>query len=462
MSNSKIIGQNVRLKEREVNQFLSVPYAQPPIGKLRFKKPEPIQNYPKEIYAFNLPPACHQYSGNTFSWFINSTYKSEDCLYLNIWTPSDASPANRKAVLYWIHGGGFKYGSIQLPLYSGIPLAALGDIIVVTVNYRVGPFGFLTSGTRDAPGNVGVWDILEGLRWVNKYIGYFGGDTSRITIAGESAGSWAVGLLAVSPLAKGLYKRQIMESGSPVFLAAENNTQNLAFSQRLAEMVGCATPRFTVKDNPVPVLECLRRVDAVQLSKVDYSLNPYSVISFIPQYGDEIVPLKAKRAIMEGDFHFSELLIGNNKDEGSFLLSTAHPEVFGFFGEKDTSINKSVGADFIRKAYEDESVPESVVQHYLPDAVPEHAGAFVRNQTFTSFGDMLVLCPDVYHAEKCTQIGGNVYYYYWNHRPSNTPWAPWLGVAHFTEVQFVFGSPLLDPSSYTQKEQRISQQMIEI
>ncbi|GBM77080.1 Acetylcholinesterase-1 [Araneus ventricosus] len=121
-----------------------------------------------------------------------------------------------------------------------------------------------------------------------------------------------------------------------------------------------------------------------------------------------------------------------------------------------------MGADFIRKAFKDFPDPESVVQHYLPDAVPEHAGAFVRNQTYTSIGDMILVCPDVYHAEKCTQKGGKVYYYFFTHRPSNTPWAPWLGVAHFTEVQFVFGSPLLGPSSYTHEEQRISQQMIEI
>ncbi|GBN28229.1 Acetylcholinesterase-1 [Araneus ventricosus] len=88
-------------------------------------------------------------------------------------------------------------------------MSPFSDIIVVTVNYSVGPFGFLTSGTHDAPANVGIWDILEGLRWVNKYIGYFGGDTSRITIAGESAGSVAVGLLAVSPLSKGETERPV-------------------------------------------------------------------------------------------------------------------------------------------------------------------------------------------------------------------------------------------------------------
>ncbi|GBM77079.1 Acetylcholinesterase-1 [Araneus ventricosus] len=353
---SKLIGQSVRLKEREVNQFLSVPYAQPPIGQLRFKKPEPILNYPKELHAFNLPPACHQYTESPFPWYANSTHKSEDCLYLNIWTPSDASPANRKAVLYWIFGGGFRYGSIRLPVYSGTPLAALGDIIVVTVNYRVGPFGFLTSSTHDAPGNVGIWDILEGLRWVNKYIGYFGGDTSRITIAGESAGSVAVGLLAVSPLAKGLYKRQIMESGSPTYMSADNNTQNLAFSQRLAEMVGCASSTFTIKDYPGPVVKCLKRVDAVRLAKADYSLKPDSTTSFIPQYGDEILPSHPRKAIMRGDLQCTELLIGNNKDEGSFHNFHTH------FEEEYANYRKPPdGARIVR--HNDKSVREGYIRN---------------------------------------------------------------------------------------------------
>ncbi|KAG8195660.1 hypothetical protein JTE90_003805 [Oedothorax gibbosus] len=129
--------------------------------------------------------------------------KSEDCLYLNIWTPDTANSGNMKAVIYWIHGGGFRFGGIQEPRYFGAALAALGEVVVVTVNYHLGSFGFLTSGTDDAPGNVGLWDILEGLKWINKNIAAFGGDKDKITIGGESAAADAVGLLSVSPLAQG-------------------------------------------------------------------------------------------------------------------------------------------------------------------------------------------------------------------------------------------------------------------
>ncbi|GBN28220.1 Acetylcholinesterase-1 [Araneus ventricosus] len=308
----------------------------------------------------------------------------------------------------------------------------------------------------------GLWDILEGLRWVNKYIGYFGGDTSRITIAGQSAGAWSVGLLAVSPLAKGLYKRQIMESGSPIFLAAENNTQNLGFSQRVAEMVGCASPAFTIKDYPGPVVECLRNVDPAVLAGADYALDPHGLPTFFYQYGDEILPANPRISILKGDFRCTELLIGSNHDEGSFIISATFLELFGFFGEKKPLFNKTMGADLIRKLFKGFPDPESVVQHYLPDALSEEASGTIRYQVYTSFGDMLLLCPGVYHAEKCAEKGGNVYSYLFTHRPSNTPYSPFMGEVHFGEVQFVFGSPLLDPTSYTQEEQWISRQIIEI
>lgn len=161
INDGQIIGQKISLSGHEVNQYLGVPYAQPPIGPLRFKKPLPFQNYTPAFQANTNPPACPQYATlPSFPWYVSSNHKSEDCLYLNIWTPADASPTNKKAVLYWIHGGGFRLGSIRAKPYSGTALSAMGDIIVVTVNYRLGAFGFLTSGTEDAPPNVGKINFI--------------------------------------------------------------------------------------------------------------------------------------------------------------------------------------------------------------------------------------------------------------------------------------------------------------
>ncbi|GFU18170.1 acetylcholinesterase [Nephila pilipes] len=152
---SQIFGKTVDYLKSKVNQYLSIPYAQPPVGELRFQPTVPIGQLPRKLNAFDEPPACPQYTDRPFPWYVNSSKKSEDCLYLNIWTPPGASPKKKKAVMYWVHGGGYRYGSMRTELYNGTFLSALGDIIVVTVNYRVGPFGFLASGTNDAPGNAG-------------------------------------------------------------------------------------------------------------------------------------------------------------------------------------------------------------------------------------------------------------------------------------------------------------------
>lgn len=161
INDSHIEGQEINFLGRKVNQYLGVPYALPPVGPLRFKKPLPVQSYTPLFQAITNPPDCSQFTTQPYPWYLNSTEKSEDCLYLNIWTPADASPSNKKAVLYWIHGGSYIYGTISPELYSGIPLASLGDIIVVNVNYRLGSFGLLSSGTEDAPGNAGKMNLID-------------------------------------------------------------------------------------------------------------------------------------------------------------------------------------------------------------------------------------------------------------------------------------------------------------
>ncbi|GFV38813.1 acetylcholinesterase-1 [Trichonephila clavipes] len=256
---SRIIGQSITFQDSEVYQYLGIPYAEPPIGELRFMPTVPICQQPKKLNALKQPPACIQYTENPFPWYENPSDMSEDCLYLNIWVPSDACPKNKKAVMYWMHGGGFRYGSIRSKLYNGTVLAALGDIVVVTVNYRMGPFGFLFSSSEDAPGNAGLWDVLEGLKWINKNIGFFGGDSSRITISGESAGAMFISLLSTSPLAKGLYSKQIMQSGVAIFLQIDTmRQQNLNNSQKIAKIVKCANDTNTIQNNPGPVVECLK------------------------------------------------------------------------------------------------------------------------------------------------------------------------------------------------------------
>lgn len=138
-----------------VKTFLQIPFAEPPVGELRFKNPVPVEAWKDVQNTLKLPPGCIQYLDDPLPTYDNYTGTSEDCLYLNIWAPERSSKHQKKHVMFWIHGGGFRISSSRLDFFYGIALAALGDVIVVTTNYRLGPFGFLYSGTDDAPGNMG-------------------------------------------------------------------------------------------------------------------------------------------------------------------------------------------------------------------------------------------------------------------------------------------------------------------
>lgn len=144
-----------------VRAFLGIPYAKPPVGELRFKKPVPFGSWDTALQAKYLPPGCSQFSANRFTWLDDQPGLSIDCLYLNIWTPPTASTFNKKSVMFWLHGGGFGIGSSRLDFYNGKALAVEGDVVVVTTNYRLGVEGFLNTGTEDVPGNMGEYCIFK-------------------------------------------------------------------------------------------------------------------------------------------------------------------------------------------------------------------------------------------------------------------------------------------------------------
>ncbi|GBN27111.1 Acetylcholinesterase-1 [Araneus ventricosus] len=316
--------------------------------------------------------------------------------------------------------------------------------------------------SEDAPGNAGLWDVLEGLKWVKRNIACFGGDPTRITITGESAGSKVVGYLSVSPLAEGLYSRQIMQSGAPVSLETENRSQNLVLAQKIAKEVNCANDTYKITDNPGFVTRCLKRVDAEVLVKAEFRLKPNSPSDFLPQFGDEILPEIPTKAVFEGNFGCKELFIGNNQDEGSLGLVLSHPDVFGFFGEKNAEINQTFGAHLVEEKFQDQPDLKCVIQQSLFTNVSTNASSSIRHQVYTTLGDLLILCPDEYYAKKCAEMGGDVYFYFFVHRPSTSPWAPWMGVSHFDEVQFVFGQPYVNPELYQADERQISKEMIQL
>jgi para-nitrobenzyl esterase len=196
--------------------FLGVPFARPPLGALRFRSPVPPEPWDGVRDATSTACVAPQIQNPGLNAILpaGEEPQSEDCLYLNVWTP--ALDGARRPVMVWIHGGGFTIGSGSSPMYDGTALAERGDVVVVTINYRLGALGFLclpaSAGTPFT--NFGMLDQIEALRWVQREIAGFGGDPRNVTIFGESAGGMSVGALLGSPLAEGLFHRAIPQSGA--------------------------------------------------------------------------------------------------------------------------------------------------------------------------------------------------------------------------------------------------------
>lgn len=208
--------QGKTINEGKVRAFLGIPYAAPPVGELRWKAPEPPSRWKGTRDASSYGARCMQ--GEVYDDMVfQDSGPSEDCLFLNVYTPADATESSKLPVMFWIHGGGYTGGASSEPRHNGDFLPLKG-VVLVTINYRLGVFGFLA--TEDlakeaggAAGNYGLMDMVAALQWVKANIKKFGGNANNVTIFGESAGSFAVSTLMASPMAQGLFQKAIGESG---------------------------------------------------------------------------------------------------------------------------------------------------------------------------------------------------------------------------------------------------------
>lgn len=310
--------------EDGVRSFLSIPYAKPPVGELRFKDPEPPSPWSEVLNCTQQAESCPQlhvykeiYSGN------------EDCLYLDVHAPRENKTTNLLPVMFWIYGGGWVQGDeFNFGIYNVKHLIEMHDIIIVSVNYRLGPFGFmaLEELAAESPikstGNYGLLDQVLGLKWVRDNIEAFGGDKNRITIMGESAGAISVCWHLASPLSTGLFSGAIMESGtcdSPWFFRSYSNSQS--FSRLYASVHGCNNT------SGQDLLKCLRTVetgDFMAMKNISgvpgFHPKFYPVFSWAAAIDGTALPDLPISIIRKGKFNNVPLLIGTNHDEGTILV----------------------------------------------------------------------------------------------------------------------------------------------
>jgi para-nitrobenzyl esterase len=296
-------------------EFTGIPYAAPPVGPLRWTAPRPPAPWTAPRDAMRPGNACPQDSpGNPMS--VPST--TEDCLYLNVTTPG--ADRGRRPVLVWLHGGGLVFGAGAN--YGGAPLATKGDVVVVTVNYRLGPFGFLDHPALDGDpagelsGNFGLQDQRAALRWVQRNAAAFGGDPGNVTLVGESSGGDSVCAQLTSPSAAGLFRRVVVQSwpcgvssALPVATVSRARPDAERQGEAIAAELGCAGPDAAA---------CLRRVPVTTL----LAANDQGV-GWAPVFGGPFLPREPAKALADGTFTRVPVLTGMNHDEQSFMIGWA-------------------------------------------------------------------------------------------------------------------------------------------
>jgi para-nitrobenzyl esterase len=310
----------------DIRVYRGVPFAAPPVGDLRWKAPQPAAKWQGVRKAAEFSNACWQtpYPAAAAIYQAMLPGLSEDCLYLNIWTPA-RSAKDRLPVMVWIHGGGFTRGFSGTSSYNGEVLARKGAVIV-TINYRLGIFGFfahpeLTAESgHHASGNYALLDQIAALQWVQKNIGAFGGDPARVTIFGESAGSWAVNALMASPLAKGLFQRAIGESGglfSPMKTLAEAEKEGEKLGRLLAPDSAPKKSENSEAPAQQSVLQALRAMPAGELLKAG---APETVRAIVDGW---VLPQDVATIFAQGKQNDVPLIVGYNADEGTTLAPQA-------------------------------------------------------------------------------------------------------------------------------------------
>nr|AHJ81345.1 carboxylesterase [Locusta migratoria] len=250
--------------------FYRIPYARPPVGPLRFRSPQPPETWTHIRDATTPGPVCTQYASlNERAAYLTG---AEDCLYLNVFTP-ELKPAEPLPVMFWIHGGGWIDGS---GIGYGPDFLLNHDVVLVTINYRLGPLGFLSTEDAAAPGNFGLKDQTAALRWVRENIAAFGGDPSSVTIFGESAGGASVHYHMLSPLSRGLFHRAISQSGVSLCSWAVPRPGGLQKAQKVAALVGCPT------EPSAALVDCLRSVDDYKIVNTTVQSTHYFFSPLIP------------------------------------------------------------------------------------------------------------------------------------------------------------------------------------
>ncbi|XP_036883595.1 neuroligin-4, X-linked isoform X1 [Sturnira hondurensis] len=456
-----------------VEQYLGVPYASPPTGERRFQPPEPPSSWTGVRNATQFAAVCPQHLDERSLlhdmlpvWFTANldtlmTYvqdQNEDCLYLNIYVPTEDGAntkkhadeitsndggededihdqSSKKPVMVYIHGGSYMEGTGNI--IDGSILASYGNVIVITVNYRLGILGFLSTGDQAAKGNYGLLDQIQALRWIEENVGAFGGDPKRVTIFGSGAGASCVSLLTLSHYSEGLFQKAIIQSGTALSSWAVNY-QPAKYTRILADKVGCNMLDTT------DMVECLRNKNYKEL--IQQTITPATYhISFGPVIDGDVIPDDPQILMEQGEFLNYDIMLGVNQGEG---LKFVDGIVDNEDGVTPNDFDFSV-SNFVDNLYgypEGKDTLRETIKFMYTDWADKENPETRRKTLVALFTDHQWVAPAVATADLHAQYGSPTYFYAFYHHCQSEMKPSWADSAHGDEVPYVFGIPMIGPT----------------
>ncbi|KAI6207332.1 Carboxylic ester hydrolase [Aphelenchoides fujianensis] len=463
--------ENHRTNITAANIYLGIPFAAPPTGELRFEKPVPPEEWTEVLETNEFPAGCPPHNP------IASFAYDEDCLYLNVFTPTKKSEeTNGYPVLVFIHGGGFCSGSASQFGYENVSDNFVSQgIVVITLQYRLGMMGFFSTGDKEMPGNMGLWDQREALIWVQKNVAKFGGDPNRVTLWGQSAGAASTSMHSLSRHSRGLFQQMILHSGSP-YTRWSTNEDVVAMSRNLAQAANCPT------EDSKELKRCMKDLDLedVMDAAAEFPLarDDLAFLNYNPRVDGDFFEADHQELLQTAP----ELptLMGFNTHEGIFLtieipnsvlafrsaLTISDEQIPKFSGSKLEAFIRGPGAQILgrnltnaeRKQLTDETVRFYVDQ---PKSGEEEALHMLKQYTLL-VGDLGFIVPIMREAVDRARKGAPVYVFQFDHVSKELKKnLPFRAVSHGGEHPYLFGNHIFGYFELNRQDHKAKRVIVE-
>jgi len=459
---------------KQLYEFKGIPYGKPPVGPLRFKRPVPVDKWEETLDATTFGAACPQFIYEMLADFAPPKM-SEDCLFINVYVPLGVDLNHNLPVMVWIYGGGLTIGYADQ--YDGGWMATEGNVIVVTLNYRINLFGFLALDHPAANGNYGLWDQKLALQWVHDNIHAFGGNPELVTIFGESAGGWSTSFHSLIPSNRGLFKRVISQSGVV-------GRTNLLSKKMIQESIkDLSNKTLCPTEDMFKFVDCLRGKSMNELIKTtDFiSSQPKDKIEFFTRYqpvvDGDLFPDHPIRRLEDSNseeskfFKSVDFLTGTTSNEGSFLYMMIMPDMQEHYGLNITEgvtskfVCEGVVSAFVDTYFNGESdIKKKLCEYYtVHDSLADQARRGTDFMADTMFGFSAIKMLEFHVSSK-----GKTFHYVFsksNDEPLFGPPPPWYqGVGHGEDLRYLFDIGTMFPSlkgtNLSEKDKEFSKRLM--